>query len=113
MADTFTWAPTYGAKLSRAPRVNAANFGDGYVQRLQDGINTNPQSWALTFNVSSTVAGEIDDFLSAQAGAHWFWFTPPLATTALKFVCLKWDKTETDLSNAVVTATFDQDFSPG
>ncbi|MTD34035.1 phage tail protein [Paludibacterium denitrificans] len=114
MASTFTWTPDYSAKLSRAPRVLKAQFGDGYDQRVPDGINNNPQSWALTFNNRTNAdADAIDAFLSAQNGVTWFWWTPPRVNAAIKVVCEKWDKSEATFNGTTVTATFDQKFDPG
>ena len=114
MASTFTWIPSYNAKVSLSPRVLKAQFGDGYAQRVPDGINTNPQSWTLTFlNQPSATADAIDSFLATQNGVTWFWWTPPRASSAIKVVCAKWDKEETDRGSTTVTATFDQVFDLG
>ena len=45
---TFTFPPS-NASLTEKPRVVVAKFGDGYEQRTAFGLNTNPQSWSLTF----------------------------------------------------------------
>jgi len=46
---TFTFSPKYGAALSKEPRVKMAQFGDGYQQRVGDGINTIAREWSLNF----------------------------------------------------------------
>jgi phage-related protein len=61
-----------------APRVKLANFGDGYEQRLQDGINSVVESYSLSF-VTRTKA-EIDDivaFFDTKRGVVSFNFTIP------------------------------------
>jgi hypothetical protein len=44
--STFTDIPG-SAALTTKPRVRTAMFGDGYEQRLADGINNAPRAWSL------------------------------------------------------------------
>ena len=37
----FFWSPSYNISTSHSPRIKAIQFGDGYEQRLKDGINNN------------------------------------------------------------------------
>ena len=39
-----------GAAETPKPRVIKTQFGDGYEQRMVDGINNTPRSWSLGFN---------------------------------------------------------------
>ena len=43
--DSFTWTLNYPAKLSREPKVQNINFGDGYSQRTPLGLNSSLQNW--------------------------------------------------------------------
>ena len=55
------------------PRVLVANFGDGYEQRIADGINTLNETYSLTF--ATRLKAEIDDivaFLDAKKGVAKF-----------------------------------------
>ena len=92
--STFIWASDFNAQVSYAPKVLVANFGDGYEQRVQFGINANLQKWNLTFKSRGDAeASAIDGFLQAAGGLNSFYWTPPGQTAALKFVCRKWTKT--------------------
>ena len=39
-----------------------AQFGDGYMQRVGDGINNTPRQWQLQFKGSQQYIEEIDSF---------------------------------------------------
>lgn len=108
---TFTWTPDFGAQLSRAPRVKTAQFGDGYQQRAQFGINNNPQSWSLQFvNREDTEADEIDAFLTARRAVEAFDWTPPRQSTAIKVVCDSWNVEIVKHNLNSISATFRQVF---
>lgn len=110
MSD-FTYAPSYGSALDTEAKILEASFGDGYVQRAGDGINTMPQIWSLTFeNLTSATADAIIAFFRSKGGATNFTWTPPGMPEA-KFVCKKWKRIYPDFSQTV-TATFEQDFAP-
>lgn len=112
MATFPSITPTYGTVKSSAPRVRAIQFGSGYEQRVQFGINQNPKSYQLTFEVSETDADTIEAFLDARAAVESFDFTPPGESASGKFVCRQWSKSMPYLNRATVTATFDQVFEP-
>ena len=64
---TFTYTPDFGANKKLMPRIKSINFGDGYEQRYNDGLNTNPQTWMLSFSNRTDIEAEaIDDFLAAS-----------------------------------------------
>lgn len=50
----FTYCPFLGANVTKTPRVRTTQFGDGYMQRVGDGINTAPREWQLQFKGSQT-----------------------------------------------------------
>lgn len=108
---TFTWTPDFGAQLTREPSVKRAKFGDGYEQRAQFGINTNPQKWSLQFkNRTDTETNEIDDFLTATRSVDAFDWTPPRSAASIKVVCDSWtvEAFRNNLNN--ISATFRQVF---
>lgn len=110
MATFPSIAPTYGVTKSSAPNVRTIQFGSGYQQRAQFGINQNPKIYELEFNVSETDADTIETFLDARGAAENFNFTPPGESGASKFVCRQWSKTIPYLNRATITATFEQVF---
>jgi len=103
--------PTYGVQKRSAPRVRAIQFGSGYQQRAQFGIQQNPKVYNLTFEVSETDADTIETFLDARAVDNdSFSFTPPGETGSSKFICREWSKSIPYLNRATITATFEQVF---
>ena len=109
---TFSFTPTYGTQKTSAPNVRIAQFGSGYSQRSTFGINQNPKSYSLTFEVSETVADEIELFLDQRGGAENFDFTPPGESSSSKFICREWSKSIPYLNRATIQATFEQVFEP-
>lgn len=77
MTATFTTAPDFASSKASQPRVLEATFGDGYVQRSVDGINSNMATWSLTFNARDTATIDaIEAFLEANIAMAFNW-TPP------------------------------------
>lgn len=107
---TFTWTSSYNPTATRKPRVKVAKFGDGYEQRLADGINTIAEVWQLTFAARTNAeAGQIDDFLKARAAVENFDWTPPNGLAG-KYICREWSRTPTHGNAETITATFEQVF---
>lgn len=107
---TFTYVPEFGAVVNKKPTVRSAKFGDGYEQRLAFGINTNPQSWNLSFSMrEDTEADLIDAFLTARAGVEAFDWTPPNGSAG-KYICREWSRTLEKYNLSSIQATFEQVF---
>lgn len=109
LAATFdpTWLPQVGASLSEKPRVKKIQFGDGYQQRVTDGINTNLERWSLTFKGNPAVNTAIDAFLSARNGTEAFNWTTPKGR-AIAVVCSGWSETIDDFGWTTLTCEFEQ-----
>ena len=70
--------PDKGLSRSSNPSVLVARFGDGYEQRVADGINSLKENYSISFN--NRTKAFIDDvvsFLDAKNGATSFTFTLP------------------------------------
>lgn len=109
---TFNFTPSFAPSLTEKPRVLSARFGDGYEQRVGDGINIRARSWQLTF--SSRTAAEIAPiiaFLRARNGIESFDWTDPDAVSG-KFTCSEWQKTTTNAITQTLTCTFNEVFEP-
>lgn len=107
---TFTWSPQTASKQT-TPRVRAATFGDGYQQRVGDGINVMPAEWTLTFSRTAADINAIEAFLVARAGAESFDWTPPGEASAIRAVCAEWGRTpQGGLRAAAFSAVFRQVF---
>ena len=112
MADIFEWVPAVANHAGSVTfRVRKAQFGDGYAQRVADGLNNRASSFNLTFIGDAVKIGEILEFLDAHLGCSGFWWQPPLRDPGL-FVCEKYSEPTKDGSTYTITATFDQTFAP-
>ena len=85
--STFTATPS-SAALTVKPRQRIARFGDGYEQRVTDGINAAPRTWSLSFTQPRSEAEAILAFFDAQGAASFDW-TPPHGAPG-KFVARDW-----------------------
>ena len=109
---TFTYTASYEANENSRPTVRKIQFGDGYEQRLQFGLHTNPKEWTLTFsNRTDTERDAILSFLDARGGTESFDWTPPRGTAG-KYVCEEWQTTLSNCNNNQIRATFRQVFEP-
>lgn len=70
-------------------RVLTARFGDGYEQRVKDGINTKQDVFSISFNNrSAEEINRIAAFFDAKAGKSFtFTVTDHTGDTNLKVVC--------------------------
>lgn len=109
--SVFTWPPSWGARQSVKPTVMLARFGDGYEQRVADGINNKPRNWSLSFTRAIAEIDAIESFLSSAGAAAAFDWTPP-SGAAGKFVCDQWDREIQSPSAHTLTATFREVFEP-
>lgn len=105
--STFTWSPAPGATQTKSPRVKAAQFGDGYSQRVGDGINNNPRVWNLTFTRLTADIDAIDAFLTAHEDGASFDWTPPKGAAG-KFICKSWSENVIFRTVQSITATFEE-----
>ena len=100
------------------PRVLKATFGDGYEQRLIDGINNIVQSFSISFN--NREKEEIDDiiaFFDSKNGVTAFNYTYPDTNAAggertVKVVCEDYNLTYTNSEFYGCTATFRRVYEP-
>lgn len=98
----FTTTATFGSRdivpdksmaRSTAPKVLLASFGDGYEQRLANGINSLAENYSLSFKTRTKE--EIDDivgYFDSLKGVTAFPFTIPDTNgagdeTTIKVVC--------------------------
>jgi len=90
--------PDKGLMSSNTPRTYTVEFGDGYEQRVANGINSLAQTFSLTFN--NRPKAEIDDiiaFFLNKAGVTGFNFTYADSNnggeTTIKVICDDWSQT--------------------
>jgi len=105
---TWTIAPSFSAQLDEEPRVLASQFGDGYTQRVGDGINISLRKWSLRFDArTSTERDAILAALRAENGITSFDWTDPLGYTG-KWVCKKWSTILNNAASSSVGAVFEE-----
>ena len=114
MATFPSITPTYGIQKRSAPNFRRSRFGDGYEARLTFGLNQNPKTYNLTFEVSEADADTIEAFLDARAENNMekFDFKPPGEASSSKFVCETWSKSIPYLNRATIQTTFREVFEP-
>lgn len=108
--ETFIWRPVNNPVGTVSLRVLRAQFGDGYAQEAQDGINVESGSWPLQFVGQRDALKPIIDFFRANAGYKKFYWTPPLGDVGL-YVCTGWTVTPQGGPVYTINATFEQRFA--
>jgi len=104
--------PDRGLTQTIAPRTLKIQFGDGYEQRVVEGINNINQTFSLTF--SNRPKAEIDDivaFFDNKAGVTAFNYTYPDSNAGggertIKVVCETYNQNYSNNDFYSCTATF-------
>jgi phage-related protein len=74
-------SPDLSSSFSRKPKNLRAEFGDGYLQSVADGINPFREVWPLSFtNRPKAQIDAIKALLDATNGNQYFYWTPPEET---------------------------------
>ncbi|MCQ4257479.1 phage tail protein [Stutzerimonas stutzeri] len=108
--EQFTWSARIGGVGTFDDRTRKAQLGDGYAQMVGDGINSESQSWALSFSGTREYVLPIRDFLRRHGKAKAFAWTPPLGELGLY---RRSEFTLTGLGRVYTLAvTFEQAFHP-
>lgn len=85
------WTPVIPYGVERQWRLRKARFGDGYEQRITDGINALDMRFVLTYeNRPQDVLIEMDNFLSSTQGGG-FVFADPVTGQSFTVFCDEWD----------------------
>lgn len=109
MPAVFQWFPDASVQKKVEPRVRLARFGDGYEQRVRDGINTMPQTWGLQFTGDRAEIDAIDDFLTRHGGSDSFLWTTPDGVQG-HYICRSWSKQRERGVKVTLQAQFEQVF---
>ena len=109
--------PDKNLNRTSAPRVLKATFGDGYEQRIADGINNIQEEYSIAFN--NRTKEEIDDitaFLASKNGVTSFDFTIPDSNNSgesiVKVVCEQYSQNYTYGDFYGCTAMFRRVYEP-
>lgn len=100
-----------GFQRTSSPKVHTVTFGDGYEQRIADGINNLTQSMSVSF--ATRPKAEIDDlvaFFESLGGVSKFRMTIDDTNGAetIKVVCRQWNQTWNYDDFYSLSATFDR-----
>jgi phage-related protein len=88
--DDACWLPDAPVSKEKEWRVRVAQFGDGYQQRMLDGINALNVRWNVTFsNRQKAVLIEMDNYLSSMKGSA-FNFMDPATEVVYEVFCDQW-----------------------
>jgi phage-related protein len=106
----FFWKPSYDSTMTMEPRVKSIKFGDGYEQRVKDGVYNTLLKTTLTFDKKSNAeAKAISHFLHSRAGVYYFLYTPlPPYDKRRRFICRVFDISTTFFDNNKITAAFEE-----
>ena len=107
MVERFEWSPSVDPTGTSTFRVREAQFGNGYRQVAADGINSEQQSWPLTFSGDESEVAPIVAFLRRHRGVSPFEWKPPLSPLGL-WTCESFTATPHGSDLYTVTATFEQ-----
>ncbi len=103
--------PSYACVLEEKPRVLAVAFGDGYSQRMADGINHIAAQWKLTWNaVTPADADTLCDYFRATGGTDAVTWTPPRESTEKKWIVTQWTRSPVQPGHDRITAVLKQVF---
>ena len=105
--------PKYNYTIKREPAVNVVSFGDGFEQRLTEGLNQNPITLNLKFDLSQTDSTTAITFLNARItdGAS-FTFLVPNENVTKNFVCLTYNTAVPYKNRVTLTCSFREVFEP-
>lgn len=105
----FTFVPDQPATVEIITNLNESQLGDGYVQRVPNGINYIREVWPLVFSLRTKAEViAIRDFLKTNGIIGFTWTTP--AGDAFKFMCKEYSPTFVHDGDASITARFVQVF---
>lgn len=92
--DILTYVPSTATAGEIDPRVLRAQFGDGYVQEMPDGINANLETWQLVYQPIHGTTGttptlaQLIAFFKAQTGTKFLWTPPAPFNTQKQFAVI-------------------------
>ena len=112
----FFWKPSYNSQLQMKPASNVIKFGNGYEQRIADGINNNLQKFNLNFEGrDKNETRAIAHFLHKRKGVDSFFFDAPFPynfdgsqSYPKRFFCDEWDIAYNFYNNYSITAKFSE-----
>jgi phage-related protein len=90
------------------PRTLQSDFGDGYTQRAQDGLNNRLRVYQVAWErypLADIVT--LETFLESQEGYIAFDWTPPNGTAG-KWIARTWTRSDRTYNIATLTSRFEE-----
>ena len=85
------WCPTPPLQEKPTWRLQVARYGDGYQQRMLDGINALDNTYSVTFeNRAQSVLFDMEAYLVRQKSRA-FNFKHPVSGVILRVFCNEWN----------------------
>ena len=116
LADGVQRIPDKSMMRQTTPRVRTVSFGDGYEQRIQDGINSSEETYNTSFvNRTKAEIDAISDYFDTLKGVTAFNFTFPDTgdtETTIKVVVSDYQKTYLYDDFYSLTATLKRVYEP-
>lgn len=103
--------PSFGVENAPRVRVLQAEFGDGYNQRAEDGLNSVADVLTVPFNnITPADAATIEAFFKSMAGAQAFTWRAPWDAVARKWICKRWSRKRNVVGERLVSETISATF---
>ena len=104
---------SFGSQGDTQFSVMEAPFGDGYIQREEEGLNSKQTLWNITWKgLPDTDVLTLTDFFDARGGVEAFNWTPPGESTSRQWRVLSYNRIPTGYLNKTLNATFQEMFDP-
>jgi phage-related protein len=92
-------------------RILRSQYGNGYDQRVADGINSTKQTWSAQWdNLNSTDFSTLITAFDTAKGVDYFTWTPPGSGSSKKFIVLSYSITAKSGTIYDVSASLEQVF---
>ncbi|MCK3656228.1 phage tail protein [Pasteurellaceae bacterium Macca] len=93
---TLPWCPQPGYSVEEEPRRKVLNFGNGYQQRIESGINTLLRKYSVTFKIRHNESVQFRNFMKEHGGIRAFYFRDvALGGELVKVICTKFPRSIT------------------
>lgn len=99
--------PSFGLSRNISNRILKANFGDGYSQRVGDGLNTEEETFDLTWNnLTHTQFQRLSNYISARKGFRSFLWQSPMDGGHKPYICESFNTQVVSYRIYTITAKF-------
>ncbi len=106
--------PIFSLTDDHDPKIRMLKFGDGYIARVKDGINNDPEKMTLKWeNLTQAEYTSIWAFITARGGDQAFLWTAPWLSsgnTQRKYVFTRYKREKKDANAYDIDATIEQVF---